>query len=64
LAIRITGGKDRLPDDDGGHLIATQFNGPGDIGNLVLQNSQINRSEEEWYKIAYTKEQPSSVFKS
>ena len=37
------GGKDRLPDDDGGHLIGAQFNGPADIDNLVPQNSQINR---------------------
>lgn len=32
---RVAGRQDRLPDDDGGHLIATQFNGPGDIDNLV-----------------------------
>ncbi|WP_445668928.1 DNA/RNA non-specific endonuclease [Niallia sp. FSL W8-0951] len=37
------GGRDRLPDDDGGHLIGAQFNGPPDIDNLVPQNSQINR---------------------
>ncbi|WP_370453230.1 DNA/RNA non-specific endonuclease [Oceanobacillus sp. CFH 90083] len=42
------GGKDRPPDDDGGHLIGTQFNGPGDIDNLVAQNSQFNRAGGEW----------------
>jgi predicted ribonuclease toxin of YeeF-YezG toxin-antitoxin module len=43
------GGKDRLPDDDGGHLIGAQFNGPPDIDNLVPQNSQINRSGGAWF---------------
>ena len=46
---RVAGREDRLPDDDGGHLIGSQFNGPGDIDNLVAQNSQINRSGGEWY---------------
>jgi hypothetical protein len=45
------GGKDRLPDDDGGHLIAAQFNGPADIDNLVPQNSQINRRGGVWYEM-------------
>ncbi|WP_257391697.1 DNA/RNA non-specific endonuclease [Mesobacillus jeotgali] len=45
------GGIDRLPDDDGGHLIAAQFNGPGDIDNLVPQNSQINRRGGKWYEM-------------
>ncbi len=44
-------GEDRLIDDDGGHLIGSQFNGPGDIDNLVAQNSQINRSGGEWYSM-------------
>ncbi|MGM9928559.1 MAG: DNA/RNA non-specific endonuclease, partial [Bacillus sp. (in: firmicutes)] len=43
------GGKDRLLDDDGGHLIGAQFHGPGDIDNLVPQNSQINRRGGVWY---------------
>lgn len=47
----------------GGHLIATQFNGLGDIDNLVAQNKQINRSGGEWYKMEQVwanalKEQP------
>ncbi|WP_373560748.1 DNA/RNA non-specific endonuclease [Bacillus sp. es.036] len=44
------GGIDRLPDDDGGHLIGAQFNGPPDIDNLVPQNSQINRRGESGTK--------------
>lgn len=38
------GREDRLFDDDGGHLIGTQFHGSGDIDNLLAQNRQINRS--------------------
>lgn len=37
-----------MPDDDGGHLIATIFNSSGDIDNLVPMNSTLNRSD---YKI-------------
>ncbi|MBC6310023.1 hypothetical protein HCJ66_10775 [Listeria sp. FSL L7-1582] len=48
---RIAGREYRLPDDDGGHLIGSQFNGPGDIDNLVAQNSQINRSGGTWYNM-------------
>ncbi|WKB36498.1 DNA/RNA non-specific endonuclease [Terrilactibacillus sp. S3-3] len=48
---RIAGREDRLPDDDGGHLIGSQFNGSGDIDNLVAQNSQINRSGGAWYNM-------------
>ncbi|MCC5804346.1 DNA/RNA non-specific endonuclease [Rossellomorea vietnamensis] len=45
------GGRDRLSDDDGGHLIGAQFNGPPDIDNLVPQNSQINRRGGVWYEM-------------
>lgn len=45
------GGEDRLSDDDGGHLIGTQFHGSGDIDNLLPQNSKVNRSGGEWYKM-------------
>ncbi|WP_205439404.1 T7SS effector LXG polymorphic toxin [Halobacillus ihumii] len=45
------GGKDRLPDDDGGHLVGAQFNGSPDIDNLVPQNSQINRRGGVWYEM-------------
>ncbi|MFZ4199010.1 DNA/RNA non-specific endonuclease [Paenibacillus sp. NPDC058898] len=50
-AQRTVGGKDRLSDDDGGHLIGAQFKGPKDIDNLVPQNSQINRSGGEWFNM-------------
>ena len=48
---RTVGGADRLSTDDGGHLIGTRFNGSGDIDNLVPQDSKINRSGGEWYKM-------------
>ncbi|MGV1143628.1 DNA/RNA non-specific endonuclease [Staphylococcus aureus] len=51
---RTVGGEDRLPDDDGGHLIARMFGGSKDIDNLVAQSKYINRSFKEngdWYKL-------------
>ncbi|WP_255259393.1 DNA/RNA non-specific endonuclease [Bacillus toyonensis] len=45
------GREDRLFDDDGGHLIGTQFRGSRDIDNLIAQNRQINRSGGEWYNM-------------
>lgn len=50
-AQKTVGGAERLPTDDGGHLIGNQFNGSGQIDNLVPQNSGINRSGGEWYKM-------------
>lgn len=44
-AQRTVGGKDRLPNDDGGHLVASIFKGSGEIDNLVPMNSSLNRSE-------------------
>ncbi|OLS38295.1 hypothetical protein BTR22_07365 [Alkalihalophilus pseudofirmus] len=44
-AQRQVGGPDRLPTDDGGHLIASIFKGSGDIDNLVPMNANINRGE-------------------
>lgn len=44
-AQRTVGGKDRLPNDDGGHLIASIFKGSGEIDNLVPMNATLNRSE-------------------
>ena len=35
--------------DEGGHLIATRFNGPSDAFNLVPQDSSLNRGE--WKKM-------------
>lgn len=44
-AQRTVGGNDRLPNDDGGHLIASIFKGSGEIDNLVPMNATLNRSE-------------------
>ncbi|UIK43379.1 ribonuclease YeeF family protein [Staphylococcus epidermidis] len=51
-AQRTVGRKDRLPDDDGGHLIARAFGGSKDIDNLVPQSKYINRPFKDngkWY---------------
>ena len=42
-AQRVVGREDRLPNDDGGHLIASIFNGSGNLDNLVPMNSTLNR---------------------
>ncbi len=47
-AQKTVGREDRLPTDDGGHLIASIFKGSGELDNLVPMNSTLNRSE---YKI-------------
>jgi len=49
----VAGRVDRLPTDDGGHLIASRFGGSGDLDNLVPMDSNLNRSawktmENEW----------------
>ena len=44
-AQRTVGREDRLPNDDGGHLIATIFKGSGEIDNLVPMNATLNRKE-------------------
>ena len=38
-AQRTVGREDRLPDDDGGHLIVRTFGGSKDIDNLVPQSN-------------------------
>ena len=50
-AQRTVGGADRLSTDDGGHLIGSQFNGSGNIDNLVPQSKNINRAGGEWYNL-------------
>lgn len=47
------GGKDRLPDDQGGHYIAVRFGGPTDAFNHFAQNGNFNQGayrvlENEW----------------
>ena len=48
---RTVGGIDRLPDDDGGHLVASMFKGSGDIDNLIPMHKEVNRSGGEWYSM-------------
>ena len=40
---RTVGGEDRLPTDDGGHLIGARFQGSGNIENLEAQDRNLNR---------------------
>ena len=54
-AQRIVGGKDRLSNDDGGHLIASIFKGSGEIDNLVPMNATLNRSEYKTLENAWRK---------
>lgn len=42
-AQREAGGADRRPTDDGGHYIATRFNGPRDWFNHFAQDANFNR---------------------
>ena len=39
------GGDDRLPGDEGGHLIANIFGGSGELDNLVAMEKIVNRSD-------------------
>lgn len=43
LAQRTAGWEDRLPDDNGGHMIAHTFGGSPDIDNMVAQNAWSNQ---------------------
>lgn len=51
------GGKDRLPTDAGGHLIAHRFGGPSDFVNLVPQDAKLN-NQRPWKSLenAWAKE--------
>jgi hypothetical protein len=44
-AQRTVGGEDRLPTDNGEHLIANIFKGSGELDNLVPMDSTLNKSE-------------------
>ncbi|MCX7569202.1 DNA/RNA non-specific endonuclease [Tumebacillus sp. DT12] len=48
-AQKVAGREDRLPDDDGGHLIASIFEGSGSLDNLVSMNGNLNKGE--WKKL-------------
>ena len=41
----IVGREDRLTTDEGGHLIASIFEGSGDLDNLVPMNSSLNKGD-------------------
>ncbi|MEK4850309.1 DNA/RNA non-specific endonuclease [Paenibacillus sp. FSL H7-0756] len=51
----IVGRQDRVREldnpDVGGHLIASSFNGSGELDNLVAMNAQINGASGKWYKM-------------
>lgn len=44
-AQRQSGGKDRRPNDQGGHIVGRDMNGDGGLGNLVAMDSKINQSD-------------------
>lgn len=44
-AQRQAGGKDRRPNDQGGHIVGRDMNGDGGLGNLVAMDSKINQSD-------------------
>lgn len=48
-AQKVVGREDRLPDDEGGHLIASIFEGSGGLDNLVPMNGNLNKGE--WKKL-------------
>ncbi|WP_235617263.1 DNA/RNA non-specific endonuclease [Lysinibacillus mangiferihumi] len=48
-AQKVAGREDRLPDDEGGHLIASIFKGSGSLDNLVPMNGNLNKGE--WKKL-------------
>ena len=47
---------DQREDDDRGHLIADQFDGSNDAGNLTAQNKDINRKEVKDFEQQLAKE--------
>lgn len=44
-AQRSVGGEDRLPGDQGGHLIGRQFGGSGGLDNLAAMKGELNQGE-------------------
>ena len=48
---RRAGGKDRGSNDHGGHLIASQFGGSGDLDNLVAMHKNVNGSGGAFYNL-------------
>ncbi|MGL5084877.1 MAG: DNA/RNA non-specific endonuclease [Clostridium sp.] len=54
-AQKVAGRGDRLDDDQGGHLIASIFNGSGDLDNLVPMNGNLNQSAWKIMENAWSK---------
>lgn len=40
-----------VPGDDGGHLVGSQFNGPGERINMVPMSGKTNRAGGKWYQM-------------
>lgn len=51
-SVNIKGGNKQGPDpDQGGHLLGTQFGGPGEQINLVPMKKSLNQSGGDWYNM-------------
>lgn len=53
-AQRDAGEPDRLPSDDGGHIFATSFNGPGEAINITAQSriqNQAVKGSDNWRRL-------------
>jgi predicted ribonuclease toxin of YeeF-YezG toxin-antitoxin module len=48
---KTAGIKDGLANDDGGHLIASMFDGLGEQINYLPMDKKVNRSGGEWYNL-------------
>lgn len=53
---KTAGGIDRLTTDEGGHLIATRFNGPAHEANHVAQDIKLNRGQFKTLENRWAKE--------
>ena len=50
-SIKCKSSKNGLDGDDGGHLIGSQFGGPGEQINVIPMSSSVNRSGGAWYNM-------------
>lgn len=52
---RIAGGPDRLPGDEGKHIFASRFGGPGEGINLTAMKAELNSTgQREYYGLEAT----------
>jgi DNA/RNA non-specific endonuclease len=52
---RVAGREDRLPADEGGHLIASSLGGIGEAINIVAMTDQLNSvGQRDWYRLEAT----------